>query len=271
MNEYKWAIGTVRSRSFEMQNGSIVLVPFGDSLNHNATSTVSWQLKNGSIVLRATTDLSAEKNDLELGMNYGSLDASKMFAVYGFVQNISIWKATLLVRENKELGTPSSAFQLTTEIEPQALNLLHFICRQNNNIRKTTTVKENLKTIHDIVISHMNDFSSVNHISTLSKYPPAGLHQARRYRAGELHVLNYWKQLTEKSLNKIKNQKLNVGETCYIIHGNHFQLVRIVSSSTLNTGDQLFDVMFQSGTKVRGVKREDLLDEHRALEYFCSL
>ena len=274
MDQYKWAIGTVRSRAFETEQGDVVLIPLGDAFNHNATSSVSWEMKEGHVVLRARHLLT---NNVELSLNYGTLDASKMLAVYGFVHNISVWRATVLVPPNKQFGTPLAAFQLTTEIDAQAADLIHFVCQQQRRrwqqqqqqqqqaqplpSKPTTTrsIKDRIQMLHDLVVSHMKESSNLHN--------EIELHHAQHYRAGEIQVLKYWKTLTEEALHdKNEEQTYPVGKNCYMVFGDHFELVRVVNQVDYDT----VDVMFPSGTRVTGVKKDQLLGEVRYLQYLVS-
>ena len=101
----------------------------------------------------------------------------------------------------------------------------------------------------------------------------------QRYRAGELRVLEYWKNLIMTSMQSnhvTKRAAASVGETKYYLHGNDFRIVRVVGT-TQKKGEEgkeehlYYDIMFQSGTRVRNVERGDLLDEYRYLQYLCSL
>ena len=73
-----------------------------------------------------------------------------------------------------------------------------------------------------------------------------------------------------------KRAAASVGETKYYLHGNDFRIVRVVGT-TQKKGEEgkeehlYYDIMFQSGTRVRNVERGDLLDEYRYLQYLCSL
>ena len=264
--EYLWAIGTVRSRAFERtEDDSLIMIPFGDVLNHNASPSVSWKLDtNGSIVLRS---LSTLKKDTELSITYGTLDASKLLSTYGFAHNISVWKATLLVPQDKQSNTPSSAYQLTTEIDTQAISLIHFVC---NKWSPFNSIHKAIKRLNTLIKTHMTVNKSDN-----SRDDGNALYYAKLYRAGEYNVLDYWKNLTEISLSRLHVSKTNatrqrfyVGNACYLLHGNDFRLVRIIAERSAN----LFDVQFaNSGTKILFVQREQLLDESSYLEYICSI
>ena len=268
MQDYMWAIGIVRSRGFETEQGSVVMVPFGDMLNHNASPTVSWALRQGTVVLRSTSVLPA---GTELSIFYGTLDAAKLLSTYGFSHNISRWKSTVLVPEDDEHGTPAAAFQLTTEIDTQAIKLIHFVCAQG---LPATTIQDAMQKLNTLVKEHMREMESFSRSFSLApriQFDPELLYHARQYRAGELHVLDYWKNLTDTSRGSEK-KRFHVGSTKYLMHGLYFRLVRIVR--IVGKGkkeEEMFDVVFTSGTKILNVKRDDLLDEATYVHFLCSL
>ena len=115
--------------------------------------------------------------------------------------------------------------------------------------------------LHDLVVSHMKESSNLNN--------EIELRHAQHYRAGEMQVLKYWKTLTEEALHDSYNneeQSYPVGKNCFIIVGQNFELVRVVNQVDYET----VDVMFPSGTRVTGVKKDQLLGEVRYLQYLVS-
>jgi hypothetical protein len=246
------------------------------TLNHQKTE---------SFVLRTTEDVvvpggGGEGDGIELFLHYGTFDASKIFTTYGFApDDVAKWSATFLVAKKKkktiDLSARSAAFHLTNEIDDQAVQLVHHFCKDTSF--QTPTIRESLQSLYDAVNSHIS-FPNIERMK--DAVPHYSLEQGEKYRTGELRVLEYWKNLVRMSVlsTSMVKRAASVGETKYYLHGNDFRIVRIVGATRVEEegGEEeeeevLYDVMFQSGTRVRNVKRGDLLDEYRYLQYLCSL
>ena len=333
--DFLWALSIVQSRAFSLgDHDTLTLVPFGDMINHetkasgpdivyrerflsetHVTSGKGGALSGGNLTFfNRISLLQRDSGSPQLFLHYGSMDAAKTFSVFGFVDRVSVWRATIVFDEGHAAAAAAvaaqrgtirdgdgirHAFQLTTEVDDQAMDMVRYlsgVIKNDTLAYGSTQIARVLERLVTVVTEHLKyvtisdaDAVEIEGASTVYRH-------ALRYRRGEAHVLLYWRNLAKSGLDLFEERRrgdagprarvaLEVGSSAYLHHGD-FHLVRVVAvrsdsekatesgvdvhGNTLSSKN-VYDVrFFPSGTKVVGVRREDLLDEASLLVYLIS-
>ena len=318
LGDYLWALSLVQTRAFSLgEHDELTMVPFGDMINHKSISEspdTVWKESTcegmdresecGNLTFFGEKSL-LQKPGSEIFSHYGSMDAAKTFSVFGFIDDTSIWRATIVFEfnENKPQTKQSiprgsiyrHAFQLTTEVDDQAMDMLRLVSTSilSNQTRNVSYISYALDMLLNVITNHLRNVEISDEDALKIEGGPTVYRHALRYRRGEAHVLSFWQNLVKSALAIYKERRasmdsgshnrrevnLEVGSSAYLNYmGGDFHLVRVVSIRDRVDGEQLdpnglkmYDVQFfPSGTKIIGLSRGELLDEASFLLFLAS-
>jgi hypothetical protein len=307
--DFLWALSIVQSRAFSLGgNDTLTLVPFGDMLNHQ-TRAVGPDILYREPVTSRTGGVSDDdgkaassgnltffnrgpllmqrKPGTQLFSHYGSMDAAKTFSMFGFVDRVSVWRATVVFDDrhaaativaghygsggstsssksraegNSGGGGSRRAFQLTTEVDDQAMDMVRNVCsttRNDTSAVGSSLIASALGRLLTVVTEHLNLVAITDADAAAIKGASTTYRHAFRYRRGETHVLLYWQNLVKTALEVFEERRrtkngeeqeqgtgtgarveLEVGSPAYLhyIRGE-FHLVRVVAVRSVTKQD----------------------------------
>jgi hypothetical protein len=86
MEDYLWAHHCVVTRSMELEDGKLVVIPFMDFANHSSHPNARWDIIEDGMILIATENI---KSNQEIFISYGNLTNWQLFFTHGFALKIN--------------------------------------------------------------------------------------------------------------------------------------------------------------------------------------
>lgn len=207
--------------------------------------------------------------------------------MFGFVDRVSVWRATVVFDDrhaaativaghygsggstsssksraegNSGGGGSRRAFQLTTEVDDQAMDMVRNVCsttRNDTSAVGSSLIASALGRLLTVVTEHLNLVAITDADAAAIKGASTTYRHAFRYRRGETHVLLYWQNLVKTALEVFEERRrtkngeeqeqgtgtgarveLEVGSPAYLhyIRGE-FHLVRVVAVRSVTKQD----------------------------------